>query len=166
MTEAELAKLLLVARLRPLAEYGRLTVRKEAGDVKRKRDTWKRAPLSYDDLEAATDRARRRIKKSELIARLELLGRERELIYKTLVLTGLRKGELDSLTVGQLHLGDSHPFVELDAADEKNREGSQIALRRDLAANLASWVDGLTESASGPLRFGTMGRFAVGEIAG
>jgi len=33
-------------------------------------------------------------------AALELLGRERALIYKTLVLTGLRKGELASLTVG------------------------------------------------------------------
>jgi hypothetical protein len=51
------------------------------------------------------------------------------LIYKTLVLTGLRRGELASLTVGQLHLEADHPYAELEAADEKNREGSYIALR-------------------------------------
>ena len=56
--------------------------------------------------------------------RLEWLGRERELIYKTLVLTGLRKGELASLTVGQLVLDAEPAFLVLDAADEKNREGN------------------------------------------
>ena len=40
----------------------------------------------------------------EVRERLEWLGRERALIYKTLVLTGLRKGELSSLTVAQLRL--------------------------------------------------------------
>jgi integrase len=35
---------------------------------------------------------------------LQRLGFERSLVYKTLVLTGLRKGELASLTVGQLAL--------------------------------------------------------------
>src|SRR5712692_5099845 len=42
----------------------------------------------------------------EVRERLELLGRERALIYKTLVLTGLRRGELASLSVAQLHLDD------------------------------------------------------------
>jgi integrase len=35
-------------------------------------------------------------------ARLDRLGRERALIDKTMALTGLRKGELALLTVGQL----------------------------------------------------------------
>jgi integrase len=60
--------------------------------------------------------------------RLALLGVERRLIYKTLVLTGLRKGELASLTVAHLHLDEAVPFATLDAADEKNREGNDIAL--------------------------------------
>ena len=47
----------------------------------------------------------------EFVAKLERLGRERALIYKTLVLTGLRKGELASLTVGQLALDAPMPFV-------------------------------------------------------
>src|SRR5262249_40763419 len=78
--------------------------------------------------------------RAEVRERLELLGRERALLYKTLVLTGLRKGELASLTVGQLHLDEPIPFAALDAADEKNREGSEIVLRDDLAADLRDWL--------------------------
>ena len=58
------------------------------------------------------------------------------------MLTGLRKTELASLTIGQLHLDGLYPFVELYGRDEKNRQGSQIALRGDLAADL----DGLWSS--------------------
>jgi hypothetical protein len=76
----------------------------------------------------------------EVRERLELLGRERALIYKALVLTGLRKGELSSLTVAHLRLDDAVPYLTLDAADEKNREGNDIALRDDLAADLRDWL--------------------------
>jgi hypothetical protein len=111
MTEPELVKLLAVARERPLLEA--LTVRK--GPRKGER---------Y----------------AEVRTRRERLGRERALIYKTLVLTGLRKGELASLTVAPLRLDDAVPFLTLDAADEKNREGSDLALRDDLAADLREWL--------------------------
>ena len=141
MTEAELVRLLDVARRRPLAEYGRLKLRKDASLRKGKRDTWTVAPLEYDALDAATERARERLKnKPVLVARLERLGRERALIYKALVLTGLRKGELASLTVGQMVLDGPHPHAVLHAADEKNRQGSQIALRSDLATDLRCWL--------------------------
>jgi hypothetical protein len=65
---------------------------------------------------------------------------ERALVYKTLVLTGLRSGELDSLTVSQLSLDEQLAFVVLDAADEKNREGSETPLRADLAEDLRDWI--------------------------
>ena len=70
----------------------------------------------------------------------EQLGRERTLNYKTLVLTGLRKNELASLTVGQLCLDEEMLFALLNAADEKNRQGSTIPLRTDLAADLQDWI--------------------------
>ena len=35
---------------------------------------------------------------------------------KTLILTGLRKGELASLTVGQMHLSGPACYAELEAA--------------------------------------------------
>ena len=70
-----------------------------------------------------------------------MLGRERALIYKTLVLSGLRRNELATLTVGQLRLDGSTPHALLNAADEKNREGNSVAIRADLAADLARWLD-------------------------
>jgi integrase len=115
MEESELVRLLDVARQRPLLEA--LTVRKG-----------KRNGERYAKV------------RPEVRERLEQLGRERALIYKTLVLTGLRKGELSSLTVAQLHLDEPVPFASLDAADEKNREGNDIPLRDDLAADLRDWL--------------------------
>jgi Phage integrase family len=62
------------------------------------------------------------------------------LIYKSLVLTGLRLNELATLTVWQLRLDGRRAFAELDAADEKNREGNVVPIRDDLAANLREWL--------------------------
>ena len=115
LTEDELRRLLDVARRRPLLD--RMTVHRG-----------KRKGEAYANLRDETRR------------RLEVLGWERALIYKTLVLTGLRKGELASLTVGQLDLDADPPFLVLDAADEKNREGNSIPLRADLAADLRQWL--------------------------
>ncbi len=146
MTEAELVRLLDVARWRPLAEYGRKTAapdnkQNDEASKQPKRTNWSKAALTLDGLQAAVERARERLAKNpDFIAKLERLGRERALIFKTLVLTGLRKGELASLTVGQLNLESPMPFVMLNAADEKNRNGSTIPLRLDLANDLREWL--------------------------
>ena len=146
MTEAELMKLLEVARLRPLAEYGRKSARPDEDadetTVKQsKRSNWCKAVLTLDTIHDVAERARERLAKNpEFVEKLERLGRERALIYKTLVLTGLRRNELASLTVGQLELDGPMPFVELEAADEKNREGSTIPLRADLVDDLKLWL--------------------------
>ncbi len=116
LTEAELLKLLDVARRRPVIE---------AATVRRGRDAGK----AIANLRPAT------------VARLELLGRERALMYKTLVLTGLRKNELATLTVGQLNLDADPAFLTLDAADEKNRQGNTLPIRSDLAADLRQWIE-------------------------
>jgi integrase len=116
LTDDELTRLLDAARRRPLAEA--LTIRR--GKAKGKR----RANL--------TDATR---------ARLDRTGRERALIYKTLVLTGLRKGELASVTVGQIDFDGPVPYLILEAKDEKNRQGSEIPVRADLAGELRAWLD-------------------------
>ncbi len=54
------------------------------------------------------------------------IGRERALIYTTLVLIGLRKGELTSITVGHVDLIGRVPNLSLNARDERNRRGSEI----------------------------------------
>ena len=115
MTEAELVRLLDVARRRPLLEA--LTVRRG-----------KRKGQAVANV------------RPEVRERLEALGRERALIYKTLVLTGLRKNELATLTVAQLRLDGPIAYVELDAADEKNREGNGVVIRADLADDLRAWL--------------------------
>ena len=97
--------------------------------------------MTLDGLQIAVERARERLAKNpDLIETLERLGRERALIFKTLVLTGLRKGELASLTVGQLDLDTPMPSVVLAARDEKNRNGSTIPLRLDLVNDLREWL--------------------------
>jgi len=115
LTEAELTRLLAVARRRPLVDAMTIRRGKRKGELA--------AELRPD--------TRRR---------LERLGQERALIYKTLVLTGLRKGELASITVGQVVLDADLPYLVLEAADEKNRQGSTIPLRADLAADLREWL--------------------------
>ncbi len=115
LTESELMRLLDVARRRPLLDRMIVYRGKRKGEV-------------YAKL------------RPDVQTRLERLGRERALIYKTLVLTGLRKGELASLTIGQLDLDSPTPSLVLEAADEKNRDGSTIPLRADLAADLRGWL--------------------------
>src|SRR5262249_25626959 len=99
---------------------------------------------AFDEIDAALERARYRLRKNaHKIEQLEQLGHERALIYKTMVLTGLRRRELASLTIGQLYLDGERPYAELNAADAKNREAAQIAIRSDLATELGEWIENL-----------------------
>jgi len=144
LTGDEVRRLLRVAQLRPLAEYGRETVQRDDADRpgdRRSRRTWRRAPLTFDGLDAAAERGRLALhKRPDYIIELRRRGRERALVYKTLVLTGLRKGELAALTVGHLELGGPVAFAVLDAADEKAGRGAEIPLRADLVRDLSEWL--------------------------
>ena len=166
MTEAELVRLLAVARWRPLADYGRQTERppvdaEAPAPATGRKGSWTYAAVTLDTLDACLVTARERLaRQPELVARLEVLGRERALIYKTLVLTGLRLNELRTLTVGQLDLDGELAQLKLDAADEKNREGNALPLRRDLADELRDWLDLRRTNASGADR-GATGRPGV-----
>jgi integrase len=158
MTEAELVMLLQVARMRPLAEYGRETSRPDDDDADAKgnppkRSKWKKAVLTLDTMPAVAERAKERLADNpEFVEKLERLGRERALIYKMLLLTGLRRGELASLTVGQVELDGPMPFVELKAADEKNGKGSTIPIRADLANDLKDWLSNVPKPSTLRLR--------------
>lgn len=141
LTESELERLLFVARRRPIAEYGRDVVARVPKERKG-RATWTRSPLSVENLESAYAKGRKALAKHpEFLARLDRLGRERELIYRTLILTGLRKGELASLTVGALRLDHDPPYAVLAAKADKARVGAEIPLRPDLAAELRRWLE-------------------------
>ncbi len=75
-----------------------------------------------------------------LLANLKRRGRERALIYKTLVLTGLRRGELASISLGQVQLDGQIPHVILDAKSAKNRQVAELPLRADLVEDLQKWI--------------------------
>ncbi len=115
LDELELNKLLKVARDRPLLDKMMIRRGKRKGELAAKL-------------------------KPETVDRLKRLGWERALIYKTLVLSGLRKGELESITIGQCRLGGERPYFDLSAGDEKNRQGNDIPIRPDLAAELLDWI--------------------------
>jgi len=105
-------------------------------------DTTERRPL----LEALTVRRGKNIGKPlakvkpSVRVRLLRLGKERRLIYLTLLSTGLRKSELASITVNQFHDEPSGAFIELHAGDEKNRQGVLIPIRPDLASQITAWI--------------------------
>jgi len=77
----------------------------------------------------------------EVVERLLAIGRERVMIYRTLLFTGLRCDELRTLTVARLDLTPGAECVILEACNEKNGNGSTIPLRADLAADLRRWID-------------------------
>ena len=140
MTEDELLRLLVVARWRPLAECGRESVKLPLEQHQGRR-TWIKAPLRYETLHLAVHRAREVLaEQKEKIRKLDRTGRERALLYKMLVLTGLRKAEIASLTVGQLEFARPIAYAILHPADEKNRQGCEVPLTADLTADLRAWL--------------------------
>jgi integrase len=115
LVDAELVKLLDAARRRPLLDAATIRRGKRKGQAVAK----------------VSDATRER---------LQLLGWERALVYKSALLTGLRRGELESLTVGQLCCDGPVAFLAFDAGDEKSREGHDVPLRADLAEDLRGWL--------------------------
>jgi integrase len=69
-------------------------------------------------------------------------GRDRAMLYRVALGTGLRLNELKSLTARSLHLMGTHPYVALAAKDEKNRKGARQPIPQDLARRLRDWIKG------------------------
>lgn len=126
LSTEELRRLLWAARLRPVAEFGR-----------------PRVPAGPDELERRAEAIRARLasENPERLRELEAEGEVRALTYKALFLTGLRRGELASVTVGQYEPATpGRPgacgWIQLRAADAKSGKGAEIPVRGDLAADL------------------------------
>jgi len=111
LSQEEIAALLEAARTRPLRDALTIRTGPRKGEL------------------AATVRPHEQ-------ERLQQLGGERELTYRTMIYTGLRKGELASLTVGALHLDGPGLYVELEGKNAKSGKGARIPLREDLAEDL------------------------------
>ena len=141
----EIERLLTVVRLRPIAEYGRETVprkeEKKPSDQK-SRATWTKAPLTIETIQSAFELGHEALRKSPAkIAALTRLGEDRELLYKVLLTTGMRQGELKSITIGQCRLDETPAWFDLRFQDEKSGRGAKIPLREDVAQALREHVD-------------------------
>ena len=87
----------------------------------------------------------------EVREKLTLLGRERALIYSTLLYTGLRKSELASLTLAQVILEEEIAYLIVRAGDEKAKRGAKMPLYPELANAIRSWIRDREQRHDGPL---------------
>ena len=90
--------------------------------------------------------------RDEVRAKLELRGRERALVYKTAVYTGLRLGEIASLRPCHLEL-DLKPFPRLEIPGKltKNDQKARLLLVPAFAKELAAWIADTKKGPDDPL---------------
>ncbi len=67
-------------------------------------------------------------------------GRDRVILYLVAASTGLRAGELHSLTDASFDLDSIPPTVTVAAEDSKHKERDTVPLRADLVSLLRSWL--------------------------
>jgi integrase len=116
LTLEEVGKLLKAAEERPLRERMLITRGKHKGELRAKvREQTKRAMLR--------------------------LGRERAMFYRIAVYTGLRVGEIASLTLADVCLDAVPPHIKLHARHDKARRGARQPLPDDLARAIREFLD-------------------------
>ncbi len=120
LTEDEIGRLLKTARERPLRDA--LTVRRGKNKGK---------PLAR-----VSEKERRR---------LEQVGQCRALVYKFMILTGLRRSEVASLTVGALCLDEHNPHVYVEGTHAKSGRAATLPLRGDLVDDVRKHITRLAE---------------------
>lgn len=92
-------------------------------------------PLEFVDPVKLTPVQYRRAETPERLQRLlSAASPERAAVYLTAVQTGLRRKELQSLTVGDFELDGPKPFVRVPASIAKNRRESTLWLRAEVVS--------------------------------
>jgi len=125
VTTDELTRLLEAARMRPLQEAMLVRRGEHKGEL-----IAKVSPETED--------------------RLLWLGVTRAMAYLVAASTGLRWGELRSITIGALQLDANPPHMVLEARNEKARRGDQIPLRADVATAMRHYVSERRSRLLGP----------------
>jgi integrase len=111
LTEDEIARLLKATKERPLREA--LTIRRGRNKGK----LWAKV-------------------RPEVQEHLRRVGEERALIYRFLLTTGLRKGEVTTLPTAALDLDANTPCVHIQGKHAKSGKSATLPLRTDLAEDL------------------------------
>lgn len=131
MTESELEKLILVARLRPMAEYSKMRV---IGS--RNQAYWAANPITLENIEGLAEDCEILTKDVE---KMRVDGLKWSLAYRMLALVGVRWEELRTLAAGQFTFGDE-PEVNLKSCFTKNGNSDRLPLPQDLATDLEAWI--------------------------
>ncbi len=72
-------------------------------------------------------------------------GETRARLYLLSYMTGLRKGEIASLTPRSFDLDAAQPTVTVEAAASKHRKKDVLPLHAELVAMVRQWIDGLAD---------------------
>lgn len=86
-----------------------------------------------------TARQEGRLLSRQEVASLEREGMEHALVYKTAILTGIRRGELSRLTWADVDLNDFRPTIRVRASSAKSGKEDFQVVRGDLKADLLAW---------------------------
>ncbi len=70
-------------------------------------------------------------------------GVTRARIYLLSYMTGLRKGEIASLTRANFQLDGEHPMLIVEVKHSKHRKKDTLPLHIDLVAEVRNWLSGL-----------------------
>jgi integrase/recombinase XerC len=125
----EFAAWLVPERL-PASSLARLEVRNAAVDVRKKRRA-----LTGEEISRLVDAARASSKSVQGYD-----GEQRARIYLLSYMTGLRQGEIASLTPQSFNLNDATPTYTVEAQHSKHRKKDVIALHPLLAELLKAWL--------------------------
>ena len=79
--------------------------------------------------------------------RQKLTGEQRAMLYTVALGTGLRASECASLTPRSFKLNAVPPVVNLAAAEEKNKKGSDLPIPADLVERLGKWLPSIKPDA-------------------
>jgi integrase/recombinase XerC len=74
-------------------------------------------------------------------------GPTRARIYLLSYMTGLRKGEIASLTPQSFRLDDAQPTIIVEAQYSKHRRKDVLPLHADLVTEVRGWIEGMTPDA-------------------
>jgi len=69
-----------------------------------------------------------------------IFGHDRSWLYHLAAVTGLRRGELQSLTADSFNLSSDPPVVSLPGRDTKNGENAVLPLPRTMVSALSTWL--------------------------
>jgi integrase len=133
MTPNELERLILVARLRPLAEYAKSRMVGSKG-----KDIWKANPITLENIESLAEQAKTLMNRAVYRRRM-LDGLKWSLAYRVAATTGLRWGEIIAIKVRGLVLG-TRPEIHLDGTQTKNGQPVRQPVQADLAKDLSEWI--------------------------